>query len=299
MPSKPAASHYLSLVGACAAWGLSFVVTKFTLESMGAMTLVLGRFAIGAVILGAISPALRFQKIEKSDLKFFFLLCTFEPGLYYIFETYGIQKTDPTSAALIIAAIPVLVIIIAHFTAGERLTPSKIAGAAVSIAGVFVVTTGGVASMGAGTTLAGNLLVMGATVVASFFTVVLSRLAKRYNPVTVTRFQVLFASLFFLPLGVPEYVGQGCPVPDAWHLAALLFLALVPGLGAFFMYNHALSAIEAGRAAVFLNLIPVFTATAAWLFLRQEFTLFHLAGGALTVGGVLLANRGRGRDRKG
>ena len=282
--------HYAAMTAACVIWGISFVMTKHALSALPPMALVFARFALSAIMMVLISPLLHFQRIPRSDLKLFIVLCLFEPGLYYVFETVGISRTDATSAALIISSIPVLVIVFAHFTTGERLTAAKVAGAIVSIAGVVVVTSGGAASHGGQTTIAGNAFVLLAAVTAACFTILLSRLAQRYNPVTVTRFQVFFAAVFFAPLGVPGLLETGVSAFGATHFAALAYLAVFSGVGAFFLYNFGLTKIEAGRASVFINLIPVFTAISAWIFLGEAFTLIHLLGGALTIGGVLIAN---------
>lgn len=282
--------YYAALVAASAIWGVSFATTKYALSVMGPLTLVFTRFALSAVVLLALSPILKVGRIERRDLKYFFILCAFEPGLYYILETFGIVRTDPTSAALIIASIPVLVIILARITVGEKLSAAKIAGAAISIAGVFLVTSGGIEAPEAGTAFIGNALVFGAAITAACFTVLLSRLAKMYSAVTVTRFQVYFAAAFFMPFGLVEVSSRGVGTFGPVHFVALAYLAIMSGIVAFLLYNYGLSRLEAGTASVFINLIPVFTAVFTWAFMGLELTMFHLAGGVLTLGGVMIAS---------
>jgi len=43
------------------------------------------------------------------------------------------------------------------------------------------------------------------------------------------------------------------------------------------------------RCSIFINLLPLFTAVAAFLMLREQLHGYHLLGGAVTLAGVLLA----------
>ncbi|MCX7959089.1 MAG: DMT family transporter, partial [Deltaproteobacteria bacterium] len=132
--------YYLYMIVAAFMWGGSFVGTKIALESIHPMTLVFLRYVIGGVIVIVAKRFIKTQRIEKSDMKWLILLCIFEPGLYFLFETYGIRETDPTIAALIIALIPVFVLIIAAIFRIEEISLQKIAGIILSIAGVSVIT---------------------------------------------------------------------------------------------------------------------------------------------------------------
>ncbi len=56
-----------------------------------------------------------------------------------------------------------------------------------------------------------------------------------------------------------------------------------------------MSRAGAARATLFQYLIPVFAAALAVTLLGEEIRLFHVAGAALIVGGLLLATRAKAR----
>ena len=45
------------------------------------------------------------------------------------------------------------------------------------------------------------------------------------------------------------------------------------------------------RSTPFTHLVPVFGSTGAFLFLGESFHLYHLAGFALVLAGIIVANR--------
>jgi drug/metabolite transporter (DMT)-like permease len=113
--------------------------------------------------------------------------------------------------------------------------------------------------------------------------------------VQLTAYQVLYGTLFFLPLfllrpSLPPIESVGI---DA--MGSLLFLAVFATVVAFLSYNYALSQIPAARAGVFLNAIPVVTAIVAWPVLGEVLTPEQALGGVLVIGGMTYANTRRRR----
>jgi len=275
-------------------WGGSFVGTKIALESISPMTLVFLRYIIGGLIVVVALRFIKRQRIEKNDLKWLILLCIFEPGLYFLFETYGIRETDPTIAALIIALIPVFVLIIAVAFRMERITIPKVLGIILSITGVSVISVfENSGEQGTESTLRGIILVFMATITASSFTVLLSRLARKYSSFTLASFQVIFTIFFYLPLAIFENYPS---YSFSWSLRsvwALIYLGLFPTFFAYLLYAKGLSKIESSTASLFTNLIPIFTAIISVFTLGTSPTVYTLIGGILIIGGVTLVTRRR------
>jgi drug/metabolite transporter (DMT)-like permease len=70
------------------------------------------------------------------------LLALFEPGLYFIFETIGLQHTSAPKTALIIATIPVVVLVLSAVMLGERASGVSIAGIILSFGGIALLVVG-------------------------------------------------------------------------------------------------------------------------------------------------------------
>lgn len=286
--------YYLYLTIAALLWGGSFVGTKVALSSIQPLTLVFLRYVIGSVIVLIFLRYIKLQKIEAGDLRWLILLSIFEPGLYFLFETYGIKETDPTIAALIIALIPVFVLIIATILGIEKITPSKIGGIVLSVVGVSIISVlGNTQGSTIRSSAKGLFLILLATITASSFTVLLSRLAKKYSSFTLVSFQVVFAVIFYLPLTAIENYPSFRFNWESESLYALFYLGVFPTFFAYLLYTKGLSRVEGSTASLFTNLIPIFTAVISAVLLKTTPSLYTLIGGLLIIAGVSLVTTGR------
>ena len=94
---------YAALVATMVFWGLSFVATKVALESVPTFTMVFIRFSLAALFFLVIRQGRKWPVFHGRDRLKMVLLALFEPGLYFIFETIGLQYTTAPKTALIIA----------------------------------------------------------------------------------------------------------------------------------------------------------------------------------------------------
>jgi drug/metabolite transporter (DMT)-like permease len=100
--------------------------------------------------------------------------------------------------------------------------------------------------------------------------------------------QAAVGAVFFLPLAFASGVPDLAAAPlSTW--AALLYLGVVCGLGAFGLYNSALKLMPANRAALAINAIPVVALLGGWLVLGETLTWVQLLACALIVGAVVFA----------
>ncbi len=292
-PLNRNARAYLAVSAAVAFWGVSFVATKVALRTIPPYGILAGRFALASVVLLPLWFVFARERLRRGDFLLFALLGIMEPGLYFILETRGLLHTSASAASLIIASIPVFVILLARFFLKEPLRPRVAAGIFLTLGGVaFLLFRGDPVESLEGSSLRGNLYILGAALCASAYTVVSRRLGARYRPWTVTTVQALFAAVFFLPLAVWEWRPleiRGIGTPE-W--AALLFLALFATLFAFLCYNYGLSVLEASQVAVFINVIPLVTVVCAGWILGERLGPTQAVGAVLILAGVRVTTSG-------
>ena len=273
-------------------WGLSFVATKMALQSIPTFTLIFFRFSIATCLL---LPWLihrdRLSFTRKDHFKLF-LVALFEPGLYFIFETIGLQHTSAPKAALIIATIPVVVLFAASLLLGERTSPAKLFGTLISVGGISVLVTGDPQfEWNLGGPLLGDLLIFGAVISASLYIICARDLGKNYSAIEITGMQVIYGTLFYAPAFIWELPDIQWSAISTNSIGALVYLTLFATIAAFLCYNHALTKIPASRAAIFINGIPLVTAVGAWVLLGEKLTIIQAGGGLLVLGAVYLTNR--------
>jgi drug/metabolite transporter (DMT)-like permease len=282
---------YASLSLAVLFWGLSFVATKVALETFPVFTLVFVRFALASIFFLVLMAVTGFPRFTRREHLQVFLIAFFEPGLYFVFETIGLQHTSAPETSLIIATIPIVVLVLAFFLLGEPVKVSTLSGIGLSLLGIAVLIFGGERFQWVlQGRLLGNLLIFGAVLSASMYIVLARKLARTRSAIEITSLQTLYGALFFFVPFVLE-------VPDLhWHtisfrsFSALGYLTLFATIAAFLCYNHALTRVPASHASVFVNGIPVVTAAGAWIILEEHLTMIQSFGGLLVLFGVFLSN---------
>lgn len=208
-------------------------------------------------------------------------------GLNNVFFTLGVSQTTASNTALIYAAVPVWGMILGSILGLERPTRRGIFGVALAVAGVGVIVYGGLGTRG--TSLAGDLLVVGATVCWSSYAVFSLPLLKRLPPLAVAGYTMIFGGMAAVIAAVPFFgrvewadVGGG-----AW-IAVLYSTVLVAAFG-FAAWQRGISRIGANRVLVYQYLITLTGVTASILLLGEDFGMEKLIGGAILLGGVYLA----------
>jgi len=292
--SKPQSlsQAYGALVAMMVFWGLSFVATKVALETFPTFTLIFCRFALASSFFLLLMVRKGFPSLSLRDHGRIFLVALFEPGLYFVFETIGLQYTSAAKASLIIATVPLFVMVFAFFFLRERTNLATFLGIGISLFGIFLLIRADPHfAWSLGTSFMGDLLIFGAVLSAALYTVSARAAGRKSSALDVTGLQMCYGALFYFPPFLWELPGLRWSALSGRSVAALLYLALFATIAAFFCYNYALSRIPATKASVFVNGIPVVTTIGAWIVLGERLTPLQMAGGGLVLFGVFLTNR--------
>ncbi len=291
MEEKNSVATYLSLAGAVIFWGLSFVATKIALESFPTFTLVFARFGIASCVFLILMTRFGFPSFTRKEHAKLLLIALFEPGLYFIFETIGLQHTSAAKTALIIATIPIAVTVFGTLFIRERVNTASLVGIGISFVGIAVlVVEDPQFSWDLGGSLLGDLLIFGAVISAALYMVCARELGRGHSALEITSLQTIYGAIFFAPAFLWELPGINWSAFTGRSVGALVYLTLFATIGAFLCYNYALTKLPAFRASIFINCIPVVTAIGAWIMLGETLTSLQIGGGALVLFAVCLTN---------
>lgn len=212
---------------------------------------------------------------------------------YNSLQYLALQTSGPVNATLIGASGPAAGLLIGAAVYGVRVTHRQWVGAAISIAGVlWVIAHGNFANLLKLQFAIGDLVMLVATVLWSFYTWLLRR---HRPPLPMTAFltvQIGLGALMILPLYLIELALTGS-VPEATgsNFAALAYVVLLPSIVAYYCWDRGVARAGAVLPMHFTNLTPVFAAGLATFFLAEPIGLYHFAGGALILFGIHLASR--------
>jgi len=289
------APAYLALAAAALFWGGNWVLARWIQNQFPPQTLGLLRWGSAALFLlpFALTPTLRAWPAVRHEWKRLAILGAIGVTGFSALSYAGLSFTTSINGSLLNTAAPVFILLLASMGFGERISWAEVAGVAVSIVGVvIIIARGSLETLAALKVNAGDALVMAAVLLWAVYTVLLRRWRIQLPPMVF-----LFATIVLsLPLPVAtsalEYaLGAPAPSPNAIGWLTIVYLGLFPSIGAYACWNFGVRRAGPARATLFQYLIPVFAAGLAVPMLGEEVRLFHVAGAALIMGGLLLATR--------
>ncbi len=111
------------------------------------------------------------------------------------------------------------------------------------------------------------------------------------HQLSLISFTIGCGALLLLPFSVWEYASGFTLKFDVLSMATLAYVVIFPSTLAYLFFNRGLALIGPNRAAPFFHLVPVFGSAMAIVLLGEQLKLFHLAGYALVLAGVVIASR--------
>jgi O-acetylserine/cysteine efflux transporter len=280
----------VALVVAAGLWGMAVSGTKYALGGFDPVTLLSIELLAGAGVLWAALLVRGYRPPGSWWLPA--LLGLLEPALAYLGDTFGLSLTSAVHGAAINGLESALVVLLAAVLLRETVTRPAILAIVVALGGLAVLASaGGGAGGGAGVSRAvGDLLVAGGVLSASLYTIAAKRFDDGSDALSLTAWQFTVAALVSLLVTTARWTassGTGAvSAPPRFWLAAVLVGAGGFGIS-FLLFNMVIVRVDAARAAVVLNLIPVFGVVSAVVFLGEGMTVRD-AFGAILIGSSVL-----------
>lgn len=269
-------------------WSVNMIVTKMAAGVISPAVIGFYRWALaGAVLTPFALPGVWAQrKLIAPHLPKFAVLGGLGMALYQGLAYVAASTTTATNMGIITAMIPLLTIAVGAVVLRQRPTLMALAGGLVSLAGLALLIGEGdparLLSVGANP---GDLLMGLAALAYALYGVLLRRWALPVGPWQSLYVQVGFGVLFQLPAFL-----MAAPSPlNSANVPLVLYAAIFPSLFAPFLWMQGVKHLGPNRASIFLNLMPVGTVAIAAAFLGETPHLFHIAGGAMALAGVMLA----------
>lgn len=288
-PSK--ALIYISSAFAIILWGMSYIWTDKLLElGIPVFYFVFVRILIAGVVLFLLNAAYgRIKRIQRQDLKKFMLLALFEPFIYFVCETYGVELTSPTISAMIIATIPIFSIAAGRIFFKERITGINIAGVVLSLVGIIMVIMKGDI---AGKDLVWGIILLLIAVIAEVGHASITKsLSGNYSSQIIVMYQFLIGSIYLFPLfltkGLKGFDAEVYFSPEAWY--PLICLAVLCSSLAFSLWVSTIKNLGVAKSSIFSALIPVAAAIIAWVLGHEYLNSRQWIGIFVSTIGVIMS----------
>jgi len=274
-------------------WGTTWFAIKFSLGGLPPVTGAGIRFVIASAFLYALAALLRVDlRRNRPPLHLVIVLAVSMFGLNYAL-TYLAETHLPSGlVAVLFGTMPFFIFAFAHFMIGERAHWNTIAGAALALGGVALISLVG--------SVRGDVVFVVAALVASASSGFANVYLKRYahaEPLATLPPAMLLAGVTMTVFGVPfEH-------PD-WHravstssLASLAYLAVCGSAIAFYLNHWLLQRIDSGIMGLSALMIPVLAVIVGAVFGHEILGIHDLIGAFLVLAGVCLSMARVGHSR--
>lgn len=271
----------LLTVAAATSWAAATLLTKVALRELEPLDVLGLELLSSAVAMLCLATVTR-RPLLPPNWRAFAVLGVVEPGLAFALVDFGFARTGAADGAILIASQSLFGVLLARLLLAERMPPPVAAGVAVGFAGSALV---GLAQSGHGTSLVGDLLVLGGSAAAAVNGVGVRRLARDADIVSATTTQLVAAALIAAPVVVLADATGRAKLGSAGtiYVMAAVATGLLGGAVPFLAFNRAIRELTVARAEVLLNLTPVLAAVGAVLLLDERLHWPEITGGALVV----------------
>lgn len=276
----------LALTLAMLLWSSAFIALKYLLDFFHPTQIVFIRMLIASGCFLFFGRQLLNFRYQTGDWRWLLIMGIAEPCLYFLFETTALQYTTAGQAGVITATLPLLVSVAAFLILKERIGKPQIMGFIIAILGCAALSMAGQNDEQASNPLLGNTLEFMAMVCGTIYSISIRKLSSRYSALVLTAFQAFVGIFFFGPLALQHALPANISV---LQISSLVYLGTIVTIGAYWLYNWAISQVEVSLVSAYINLIPVFTLLLAFLLLNERLNFWQCVACSVVFAGVVIS----------
>ncbi|WP_327127446.1 DMT family transporter [Streptomyces sp. NBC_01727] len=267
-------------------WGASYLAAKGITTTSTVVAVLVLRFAIVLPVL-TVAGWRRLRALSAAQWRGAGLLGLVLSGIFLV-ETYGVVHTSATNAGLIISLTMIFTPLAEAAVTRVRPTGAFLAAAALSVAGVVLLTQGG----GFTGPSVGDLLMLVAALARTLHVLMMARIksVQAADSLSLTTVQLGSAVAVFAVLAAVPGTGD-----SPWTVAAgfgvrewggLLFLSVFCTLFAFFVQMWSVRRTSPSRVSLLLGTEPLWAAAAGIAIGGERLSALGVLGAVLVLAGT-------------
>jgi drug/metabolite transporter (DMT)-like permease len=271
-------------------FGTNFTAVKLVVADVPPVLFAAARFTLAGLLLLVISRfAESGNRLLRKDVLPVLGLGVVGITLTQTVFTIGVSLTTAANTALVYSTSPVWGMLLGFALGLERPRLAGVLGIGLSLVGVGFIVYGGLEF--AGTSLAGDALILAAAVFWGSYTVLSLDLLARYPPISLAAYAMILGGLVAFPLALldPRHLNLAALDATAWAAAA--YSMLFSSAFGFAAWGWGVSRAGANRVLIYQYLVTLIGVSTGIVLLGESFGPQQLVGAAVIVAGVYLAKR--------
>jgi drug/metabolite transporter (DMT)-like permease len=274
-------------------WGAMFPIAASAMHRIDPFPLTAIRYGVAVPVWIGLLIAIEGRRALRPDGRTLELFVLGSLGFagFNLLGYLGLEHTRPQDAALIVAAQPLLTVLVLWLTAGQTPARATLVAMAVALLGVaLVISRGDPSNLGHGSE--GDLMVLVGSVGWVFYTLGARRFAG-FSPLRYTTLTASAGTLTILAATAAVTATGSEAIPGPGDVAAdwlqVLFVIFLGGVIAVMAWNEGVRRLGPANGALFINLVPV---VAFAIAIGQGYRPgeFEIAGALITILALVAAN---------
>jgi len=282
---------HLAIIGANIIYGLNYVIAKGIMpDYLQPRVIILFRVVGATLVFWLISSLLSKEKIDRKDYPRLALSALFGIAINQIMFFEGLNLTTPINASIIMVSTPILVLVLAHFLIGERISLQKVIGIALGASGAsYLILLQGNISFSS-STFVGNLFVLINAASYAAFLVIVKPLMKKYSALTIMKWVFLLGTIYVLPFSFNLALEANYSAIPFNIWLSIAYVIIFTTVFAYFLNNYSLKTVSPTVNSAYIYLQPLLASVVALIVQKDELTWTKIIAAVLIFLGVYFAS---------
>lgn len=271
-------------------WGSNFSAVKVALRDFPELSFNALRLALASVVfLVAIAWQRRPEtpRLNQAEWRRIAVLGGVGHLLYQLCFLGGVARTSVANSSLMLGCSPVIIAILASVAGHERLRRTQWIGAALSLAGIYVLV--GRRATWSMATLSGDLLMLASVICWSLYSVAAQPLLRRHSPLIITGWSMVTGTVLYVVMAVPALRATDWLAISARSWALMAGSSILALAFAYIVWYTGVQRIGSSRTALYSNLTPIVAMVVAVVWLGERTGGVQIMGAILILSGLAVA----------
>ena len=271
-------------------WSLNITVTRYVVDYISPVSISFYRWLVAFLVLTPFMSAKvwRERQLVVQHWKQLAVLAAFGMVLYQGLGYTAAHYTTATNMGIINAFIPIFTIFVSMLMLKDIPNRFAVVGSLLSFTGLlYVMAQGNLLNLVQSGGHLGDVMMVLAVFFYAFYGVFLKKWQLKIPLMISLYVQIIFALLYHLPF----VLWLGLDAINPQNVGSVLYAGIFPSLIAPLVWMLAVQMIGPNRTSIFMNLMPIFTAIIANIWLAEAWTVYHSIGGVIILLGILLAQK--------
>ena len=249
-------------------YGANYSIAKLVLNDgyIAPNGFILIRAGLGFVLFFLFHHFFIQERVERKDIPLIALCGLFGVAINQLCFFNGLKLTSSVHASLIMLTAPMLVLIASSILLKEKITLIRIVGLIIGASGAALLILNRSSSSAGEASIGGDLLILVNASSYAIYLVIVKRLMKKYNPLTIVKWVFFFGFLYVIPFGYKEFIQIQVQTFTTQIWLAVAFVIIGTTFLAYLLNAKALTLVNPTVVSAYIYLQPLVATIIAILF---------------------------------